>query len=305
MNVFIDNGSTSSKSAYFDENGDLVLTRTHNRCEFGIGYGEDDQDTFTTENGSQFTFFHTAKTNPTNNIQYQTSDHCLAAIHYALHDLNLDVKEVNLYTTLPVSLFFNNGRKDQVQIEEVKTKFMQKVKREDGSSVVIKSVNVLPEAIPAAQQFVLNQVEEDELTLVADVGGTTLDLCLFEGEATKIVKAGTEKIGMFDAFSNVRTSVGNKNLSDSVVFKLIETGEARNGKITVDREEVTKEVISKAVVAIKSFLGDREKEVSNIIVLGGSCELLHNALKEEDFNVVMSKSKEFALVESIAELVGA
>ncbi|MFA0124149.1 hypothetical protein AB4400_22470, partial [Vibrio sp. 10N.261.48.A2] len=89
-----------------------------------------------------------------------------------------------------------------------------------------------------------------------------------EGEATKIVKADTSNIGMFDAFSNVRDSVGNKNLSDSVVFKLLETGTARRGNMTVDREAVTKDVINKAVNAISTFLGDREKEVSKIIVLG-------------------------------------
>ncbi|MCC4821358.1 hypothetical protein LMH81_33075, partial [Vibrio lentus] len=61
MKLFIDNGSTSTKSAYFFE-GELILKKAHNRCEFGIGYGEDDQDTFITQEGEQFTFFNTAKT---------------------------------------------------------------------------------------------------------------------------------------------------------------------------------------------------------------------------------------------------
>ncbi|MEZ9698809.1 plasmid segregation protein ParM domain-containing protein [Vibrio sp. 10N.261.46.E12] len=302
MKLFIDNGSTSTKSAYFFE-GELILKKAHNRCEFGIGYGEDDQDTFITQEGEQFTFFNTAKTAPTNNIQYQTSNHCLSAIHFAIHDLELEHDEFDIFTTLPVSMYFKNGRKDVEQIELVKQKFMQKVEREDGKSVNVKSVTVLPEGLPAARPFVVGKVEDDELTLVADLGGTTLDLCLLEGEATKIVKADTSNIGMFDAFSNVRDSLGNKNLSDSVVFKLLETGTARRGNMTVDREAVTKDVINKAVNAISTFLGDREKEVSKIIVLGGSCDLLFKALKVKGFDVQMCKSKEFALVESIAKMV--
>ncbi|MFA0122985.1 plasmid segregation protein ParM domain-containing protein, partial [Vibrio sp. 10N.261.48.A2] len=236
-------------------------------------------------------------------IQYQTSNHCLSAIHFAIHSLELDSDEFDIFTTLPVSMFFKNGRKDVEQIELVKQKFMQKVEREDGSAVTIKSVTVLPEGIPAAKPFVVGNVEEDELTLVADLGGTTLDLCLLEGEATKIVKADTSNIGMFDAFSNVRDFIGNKNLSDSVVFRLLETGKARRGEITIDRDAVTKEVINKSVNAICTFLGDREKEVSKIIVLGGACDLLFKELKVKGFQVEMCTSKEFALVESIANMV--
>lgn len=302
MQIFIDNGSTSTKIAYIKDGG-IALKKTHNRCEYGAGYGEDDQDTYINDNGEQFTYFNTAKTAPTNNIQYQTSSHCLSAIHYAINELELECEDFDVFTTLPVSMYFKNGRKDVEQIEAIQQKFTQKVWREDGKTLKLNSITVLPEGLPAARPFVVGNVEDDELTLVADIGGTTLDLCLLEGEATKIVKADTAPIGMFDAFSNVRDSVGNKNLSDSVVFKLLETGIARRGDMQIDREEVTKDVITKSVNAIRTFLGDREQEVSRIIVLGGACDLLGGQLKREGFNVEICELKEFALVESIAKMV--
>jgi hypothetical protein len=306
MKVYVDDGSTGTKLAFFTDNtNDIKVETFSNRAEYGRGIADDDSCTYSI-NDQYLTFYPSCDSNRTSNIQYQYSDHCVAAVHHALHLAGLSGQEVDLCVTLPISEFYSDGRVNHQNIEKKKSNLLKVVLPEHGDSITIKNVSVYPEGIPAVQPRLIKNgksiVDEDELTFLADLGGTTLDLALFSGAAKKIIRAQSFNIGMFDNFSAIKVAINLPNVRDMQISKLLETGKAAGGKFKIDRVKVTKPVMTKASNAVIDFLGNDIHALSYSFLIGGGAELLKLSLDDFNFNCVIVDDPTTALVKSIANI---
>lgn len=283
--IVADDGSTSVKLAWFEDK-DLKTLTVSNAAEYGRGFGDEGDKTFSVDGEQEpITFFEAARSIRSKTERYQYDAHSVAAIHHALHEAGFEDQILTIAATLPLSQFYKDGRKNEVNIQRKKDNILRLVTPEQGKGNVIKEVRVFPEGIPACMLKLVGprgaaKVDDDELTFLADMGGTTLDLCLFSGAANKILKAESFNVGMFDAFDNVKAEAGNTALRDNNIRKLLETGKAAGGKIKIDRVKATAPTMKKAQNLIVDFLGDDIALLSNCFCIGGGAGLLSEKLTE-------------------------
>ncbi|CAH6912523.1 StbA domain-containing protein [Vibrio chagasii] len=283
--IVADDGSTSVKLAWFEDKELKTLT-VSNAAEYGRGFGDDGDQTFEVEGEAEpLTFFEAARSIRSKTERYQYDAHSVAAIHYALSEAGFKREEVKIAVTLPLSQFYKNGRKNEENIKRKKENILRHVKYENGGENNITEILVYPEGIPAVYSKLVSPrgkalVESDELTFLADMGGTTLDLCLFSGAANKILKAESFNVGMFDTFDDIKAAAGNAALRDNNIRKLLETGSAAGGKIKIDRMKATAPTMKKAQNLIVDFLGDDIQLLSNCFCIGGGAGLLAEKLVE-------------------------
>lgn len=283
--IVADDGSTSVKLAWFEDK-ELKTKTVSNSAEYGRGFGDEGDKTFTVENEQEpITFFEAARSIRSKTERYQYDAHSVAAIHHALHEAGFEGEKLVIAATLPLSQFYKNGRKNEENIQRKKDNILRQVLPEQGKGNTIQEVKVFPEGIPACMLKLVGprgapKVEDDELTFLADMGGTTLDLCLFSGAANKILKAESFNVGMFDTFDDVKADAGNNALRDNNIRKLLETGKAAGGKIKIDRVKATAPTMKKAQNLIVDFLGDDIELLSNCFCIGGGAGLLSEKLVE-------------------------
>lgn len=308
--VFVDDGSTSTKLARIID-GQVVTKTYSNRAEYGLGFADPYSYTYNVE-GIDITFSESAKSLQTSNIQYQYSDHSVAAIHHALHLEGLSGRELEVIVTLPISEFYEakGGKKNSQNIERKKENIMRLVKsdREEFGDIIIKNVHVYPEAIPAVRSQLIKDgkpiVANDDIVLVCDMGGTTLDLALFFGAAKQIIRAKSYNIGMFDCFPLVKQAINIPNARDIQILNLLETGVAAGGRYAIDRSMVTKQVMRKAADAIIDFISEDIESIVHTYLIGGGSELLSETLSQPQYNIkhIVVNNPTQALVESIANI---
>lgn len=295
--IVTDDGSTSTKLAWFD--GDVLRTlNVSNSAEFEKSFS-DSADNVLSVGGVEITFFEAAESESTNNSRYQYGDHSVAAVHHALHEAGFSGTEVSIIATLPIREFYDeNNRKNQANIDRKKANLMREVSHERCESIKIVSVKVFPEGIPAVFHELSNSdVYEGQLTFLADMGGTTLDLCLFSGSSGRIQKAASLPIGMFGAFEEVRRAIG-QNIRPVAIKEALQFGHIWGGSHNINREEVTANIMRKAVNEIVSFIGD--DHISRFYCIGGGAELLTKALHIEGFNPKQIEKPVEALATALA-----
>lgn len=305
--VVADDGSTSTKLAWF-EAGVLQVRIVSNAAELGVGFGDESDKTFFVEGESlPFTFFEAANAIRSKSEAYQYAPHSVAAIHHALIEAGFAGKTVTVAATLPLEQFYSNGRTNKENVARKKCSVLRKVSPEDAEAVTIAEVIVYPEGIPAVFSRLIDAagqplVDDDELTFLCDMGGTTLDLCLFSGAAKKIISAKSYNVGMFDTFDAVRAASGNTKARDIVVKRLLETGQAKGGKIKIDRAAVTSEVMKQAANLIVDFLADDMTGLSHCFCIGGGAELLSAHLENVGLKPEVVKEPVGSLAMAIAEI---
>lgn len=304
--IAIDDGSTGVKLAWF-ENDELKTATVNNNAQLGDGL-DDDSRTYAIGD-SKYTFFPACAALPTNSSEFQYSEHNICAVHHAIHKLNLAPNGVvDITLTLPINQFFKGKNKNKENIERKKEVFMKSVYSElDDKEITIRNISVYPEAIPALyDQLIIDGkpiVTENDYSLVLDSGGTSLCATLFAGAAENIIKVASFSIGMIQTYDLIRADI-NKPARLGHIRELLETGEAINGRIKINRKEVTLPLIKEAVEKIKDFLGD-DVDISMLsytFAIGGGSELLSEALNETGFDCRVIDNPTLALVSSIAKL---
>ncbi|MGR5241747.1 plasmid segregation protein ParM domain-containing protein [Photobacterium damselae] len=304
--IFIDDGSTGTRIAIIGEDRSIDVQCVSNRAEYGRGVADDESCTYLIE-GQHITFFEAADSIRTANLQYQYSDHCISAVHHALHQCGFSGQEVDISVTLPISEFYRDGRIDTDNIARKKAAYQKAVIPEIGQPITIKNVSIYPEGIPAVQPCLVKDgksiVDDDEITFLADMGGSTLDLALFSGAAKRIIKAKSIKIGMFDTFDLIKSHLNLPKARDMQLMKLLETGSAAGGRFTIDRAEVTKPVMVKAANAIIDFLGEDINTLSHSFLIGGGAQLLKDVLCENyHYQCEIVSNPTHALIRAIAHI---
>lgn len=286
--IVADDGSTSVKLAWFEDKELKTLT-VSNSAEYGRGFTEDGGRNYTVEtaNGEQtFCFLENAESVRSKNEGYQYDAHSVAAIHYALHRAGFQDEMITLAVTLPLSQFYKGKEKNEENIERKKQSVLRAVHSDSNlKGNVIREVMVFPEGIPACYPNLVGPrgralVDDEELTFLADMGGTTLDLCLFSGAAKERLKAESHSAGMFDTFDQIMIESNLPKRRDLILKKLLETGKASGGRFTVDRKKATDPVMARAKNLIIDFLGDDLHLLSNCFCIGGGAELLADKLRE-------------------------
>lgn len=306
MMICIDDGSTGNKVAF--KNGDSWTFKTiSNRAELGRGVSDDGRSSTYSVDGKVFTFYEQCEALQTSNVHYQYSDHALLSVHHALHECGFSGQKVNISVTLPINQFFKDGRVNTANIEKKKQNLLREVEAEDKAPVKIMSVVVYPEGIPAVQPLICDSkgnslVDSDELTFIADFGGTTLDLALFSGAAERIIRADSYDIGMLNCFDSIKLETGRSGLRDMQLQLLLETGQCAGGKVKVDRLSVSKPLMSKAATRIIDFLGKDLDSLSHAYLIGGGADLLALTLEGLGVNASVVPDSTLALVKAIAKI---
>ncbi|MCS6741707.1 plasmid segregation protein ParM [Acinetobacter baumannii] len=329
MKIFCDDGSTSTKLAYFQNNElvKVISDTSFNAGNWNFAYGK---NIFNYEiEGKKYSFNDAiSDTSETTNIDYQYSDENLAAVHHALLQTGLKPCEIELFVTLPLCEFFDENRqKNNKNIERKKANLLREIKYHNGESFIdtfkIKNVNVSPESLTALYDvFDKDKVSDFETSLIIDLGGTTLDCGVVSGNfkqlvnviaeptlgtsfvanrAKKVVKFETNLGLSYTTANNLVVSIfnGNDDLIDSITSGDNNKKEKIKNEINSALEELSNRVSSK----IKNI-----DEFQRIYLIGGGAYFIHEKIKSEfrqlGNKIFLVPESQTALVESIAKMVG-
>ncbi|KJG37660.1 hypothetical protein UA32_11885 [Photobacterium angustum] len=305
--IYLDDGSTGTKVGFVNGENKIEFRTVTNRAELGRGVSDSGLSSTYSIDGQNYTFYEQCDALKTSNAQYQYSQHNVAAVHHALHECGFSGKTVDICVTLPISQFFESGRVNVANIEKKKANLLTPVLPEDQEQIIIRSVKLYPEGIPAVQPLICDpngnsKVDSDELTFIGDIGGTTLDLAIFSGAAERIIKAQSFDIGMLECSDSIKLASGRSGLRDMQVQRLLETGECANGKVKIDRVAVSKPIMTKAASTIINFLGKDIDSLSYSYLIGGGSELLQMSLNDREFEAELVPNSTLALVQAIAKI---
>lgn len=205
MKIFCDDGSTNVKLAWFEgkalKSAVSVNSFRHNWKVEGIGSSR--TYNYLLE-GRKYTYDPVSEAAiNTTHIEYQYSDTNVLAVHHALLNSGIEPQEIELTVTLPISEFYTaDCQKNTLNIERKISNLMREVTLNKGATFTIKSVEVMPESLPAVfTRLVADNVGQYEKSLVIDLGGTTLDVGVIVGQ-----------------FEDVSAVHGNPELSISCPF---------------------------------------------------------------------------------------
>ena len=309
LRAFIDDGSTGTKISLL-QNDELKTATISNRAEFGMGV----QDTtdkcsgtytvMTEDRDIVLTFYPECRAIRTANVDYQYGHLSVAAIHHALHSMGCSGQEVEVCVTLPISEFYDNGRINKDNILRKCDNVKIPVKCEGKKDITISQVSVYPEGIPASYIKLTEggkTASDDDITFLADMGGTTLDLALFAGSATRIMKCASYPVGMYKTYGAIKQAINVLDSRDARIESLLLTGQASNGRFTINRNDVTAQVMNEAFNYIQDFLY-AEGRIDRFLLIGGGAELLSDFLTLQGMDHELIENPTTALVTAIAKI---
>ncbi|TNL06155.1 StbA family protein [Kosakonia cowanii] len=318
MNVFIDDGSTNVKLAWFD--GEELKTHVSPNS-FRTGWAVDAFGTGKTYNyevnGNKYTFAPADhRVQKTTNLHYQYDTLNLLAVHHAMETAGLPEGEYEVVVTLPISEFYSSDNQRNVE------KIERKIQNLTGEVLVgnkrkftLTKVAVVPESIPA----VMRQLEKDnvidmEKSLVIDLGGTTLDCGVITGKYDSVYSVhGNPEIGVSVITEKVKSALAmaNSETSDYVADLIIQrrNDEEFLSKVINDKSKITgvKKVITNAIEYLSSLVVsdiERYSYVNRVYLVGGGASLIEAAVRAKFDNirdkVLVIENPQLALVTEMA-----
>ncbi|WP_368904636.1 plasmid segregation protein ParM domain-containing protein [Proteus mirabilis] len=330
MKIFCDDGSTSTKLAYFQNNElvKVISDTSFNAGNWNFAYGK---NIFNYEiNGKKYSFNDAlSDTSETTNIDYQYSDENLAAVHHALLQTGLKPCEIDLFVTLPLCEFFDENRqKNNKNIERKKANLLREIKYHNGESFIdtfkIKNVNVSPESLTALYDvFDKHKVSDFETSLIIDLGGTTLDCGVVSGNFKQLVNVIAEPTLGTSFVTNrakkivkYETNLGlSYSTANNLVMSVFNDDYDLLNAITGEEDTIkTKKIISEIISALDELsirVINKLKtldEFQRIYLIGGGAYFIHEKIKSEfsqlGNKIFLVPDSQTALVESIAKMVG-
>lgn len=293
--VVIDDGSNYLKVSYIDKDGEKTLlsfeSRVINKAMpslTGDGYSKNSFQI----NGNKYSVSKSSiDVIPTNNKEYQYSEHNRVLIHHALRQIGI-TGDVEVCATLPIGTFFNlDGSENSVAIDAKCNNLIGEIDYLDGnSSINITGCYVLPESIPA---FVCAKKElklSGDRFLVIDVGGTTTDVAIITSD-NQIEKSTSFNFGAFKAIKEFTSIVCNKldlnELSDALALNGFLTGSILGQDVSDDALRIKNDFSKSVEALIKQFA--EIKLFDSVIITGGGSHLLSLAYP----NVVKTSNPQF------------
>ncbi|MCD3217810.1 ParM/StbA family protein [Clostridium botulinum C] len=201
--------------------------------------------------------------------------------------------ECKVVIGLPIELYNNTEHKDAVK-NEIMSWGKQVIKVNDKEkTITILDVEAFPES---GIVFGNREKFKDEKTLVIDLGGSTVDISLWNG--LRLETSKTYKHGMVTLYEQIISAVKNKKSVDLKAY------EAKymigKDKYVIEQKEqdirFINPIVELYVNGLTSWINqsfDVEK-VNSIQLIGGGAIMLENLLKQEYENAVLVENAGFA-----------
>jgi plasmid segregation protein ParM len=320
MKVYIDDGSTNVKLAWF-EAGELCTRLSPN--SFKSGWSVDAFDGRKSHNyhidGRQFTFAPTDhRVLKTTNLHFQYDTLNALAIHHALECAGFVAGHYDVVVTLPVSEYYGaDNQKNKENIQRKIANISRTVFVGDEVKFIFDNIQVLPESMPAViQQLQRDDVQDTETSLVIDLGGTTLDCGVITGQFLGIVSVhGSADIGVSLVTEKVKSalSIAHSDTSDYVANLVIQNhkNEEFLQRVVNDKSQISavKASITEGVKQLSALVVsdiERYRNVNRVYLVGGGASLVFDAVKKAYAHlgdkVVLLSSPQMALVTAMARL---
>ncbi len=224
---------------------------------------------------------------------YQTSPENRVLVHEALRKAGFGGQQINILCTLPVGQFFmGSGRRiDSDLISKKKRNLTAAVENMNGLPLAsIVRCGVAPESIPSWFDMSIDEHGEwiDDMVvyqtiLVVDIGGTTTDLSIIDGQGTPDRKHSIP-LGVFDIAEELATlMVQNKkakSLPRAHLDAVLRTGTYRNINCVDMIKTASKRVMNRILNAMNVHESD-SMVFDYILFVGGGAALIGEDLAAE------------------------
>lgn len=326
LKVFCDDGSTAIKLCWQDENHEelktLVSQNTFKEGWKPGGWLASDPIYNYEVDGLKYSFSKASVdviTTTNINFQYRTAN--LLAVHHALQLSGITPQEIELWVTLPISEYYTDDAQENTANIQRKIRNLQRAISLNKRHVFsFGKIRVYPESVPAVVSALqIDNVHALEQSLVVDVGGTTLDCGMIEGQFDCIAKiSGEAGTGVSLVIKHVQDALlkadtpSNYYVADTIIREIM-AGNDNNifslinnvkhvAEIKTAFEIARKRLIEKVIQHVEqNYLG-----FHRIYIAGGGAEYLYPAFKTH-WRTLKNKVKkldtpQLALVKALAEI---
>lgn len=317
MKFFVDDGSTNIKVCW-EEQGQARTAISPNsfKREWSVAFGNNEVYNYTL-NGEHYSFDPiSADALITTNVAWQYSDVNVVAVHHALLKTGVAPCEVDIVVTLPLAEFYN--RDNQPCLENIRRKeasLMRPLHLNGGETFTVRSVQVMPESIPAGYRVVKEMDELDSLMII-DLGGTTLDISHVMARMRGISRIhGDSRLGVSLMTQDVRAALAlagtrsSSYLADEIIIHRDDAEFLRRRindttkleLVTSALEESRNRLVNRVIEVVSSFSG-----YSHVMVIGGGAEIIAGAVRKHcgvrDDRFFISNNSQFDLVNGMHEI---
>ncbi len=289
--VVIDEGSTQGKGSWVNKDGQIenhkILSMVGEEeatdgqgnlrdCNYRIG--EDEIAVAT----------NLSETVSTKSKRYQVGIYNRAIIHELLRQAGFGGQDISVIVTLPIDQFFNGNLKDEERIEAKKKNVMgdiQSMTKQPLANIV--NCTVAPESIPAWYNVLINEKGEvnekyasASYVLVTDIGGTTVDLTLIDGQGNPIKRA-TIQIGVLDIIDRLMPILAQeeniKSVQKAHYDQMLRTRTYRGKDISAHIQKAARPVRNQILAKMDEFVADPDS-LDHQVYSGGGAALIGDSL---------------------------
>jgi plasmid segregation protein ParM len=199
IKVFCDDGSTAIKLCWYDkqhhEPKTLISQNTFTEGWKPVGFASDQIYNYEVD-GLKYSFSKaSAEVIPTTNIDFQYRTENLLSVHHALQLSGIKPQEIELWVTLPISEYYTNhdAQENTFNIQRKISNLQRSISLNKRQVFTFGKIRVYPESVPAVVSALqIDNVHPLEQSLVVDLGGTTLDCGVIEGQFDSIAKISSD-----------------------------------------------------------------------------------------------------------------
>ena len=294
--VIVDEGSAQVKTIWIDEQAKKIVSLVIPSMvgdEAGTDAVGNILDSSYTIGDDEY-FISANLRNPltTKREDYQTSPENRVLVHEALRKAGFGGQQVNILCTLPVGQFFHgNGRRiDSDLITRKKKNLMGDIENMNGLPIaIIERCGVAPESIPAWFDLAIDDngnwildLDSGHSVMIVDMGGTTTDLSITDGDGTPDRKHSIN-LGVFDIAEELaRIMVQNrkaKTLPRAHLDAVLRTGSYRDINCVEMIKSASRRVMNRILAEMRKHEPD-SMVFEHILFVGGGAALIGEDLAE-------------------------
>ena len=289
QHIVIDEGSSQIKVCWFD--GKIHETVIPSRLVEGARLKDGGQyhDGAYVVDGNEYTVAsHFDGAIRTNTEQYQTSEYNRVLVHEALRKSGFSGQDVTVYTTLPISDFFGVKPRNDALIEKKKTNLMAEIENKAGHELArIVDCKVWPEAIPAWLDLLLDEqgktameVDESYKIMIVDIGGTTSDMTIIDGNGS-LQEYNSLKKGVFNVAENLTAdliqSTGRNKIEAHQIDKALRDKSFSGNDISKNINQAFAPVVRDIHLDMVKF-NSESSNLDAVVYVGGGAALMADAI---------------------------
>lgn len=317
MKIFIDDGSTNIKLLW-NEGSEVkrLISPNSFKREWSVAFGSGTVFNYLF-NGEQYSFDPISPDAVvTTNVAWQYSDVNVVAVHHALLKTGMAPQEVDIVVTLPLAEFYNRDNQPcEKNIRRKQESLLRPVTLNGGQTFTVRSVEVMPESIPAGYSVVKDLDDLDSM-LIIDLGGTTLDISHVRARMRGISGIyGNPELGVSLMTQDVRAALSmartrsSSLLADEIIIHRHDEAFLSNRVNDLSRLELVKtalynshqRLITRVLEPISRFNG-----YSHVMVIGGGAGLIADAVRKHcglrDDRFFVSSDPQFDLVKGMYDI---